>query len=56
MIDGLHDDLICQDIELLLSLPLDVLQIGGSQYVGQSGAPHLVGDHLRSKRKFVEHA
>ena len=35
---------------------LHVLVVGGAEDVGEAGAAHLVGDHLRGEREIVEDA
>ena len=56
MIDRLDDDLVGENVELLLRLSLNVLEVSSAKYVSQSGAAHLVGDHLRSQRQIVEYS
>src|SRR5258706_1450283 len=56
MIDSLDDDLVRQDVELLLCLALNVLEVGRAEYVRQSCASHLVGDHLGGEGKIVQQA
>src|SRR5205814_2378161 len=56
VIHRLDDDLVGENVELLLRLALNVLEIRGTQDVGQAGTAHLVGDHLGGKRQVVKHA
>src|ERR1051325_12033111 len=56
MVEGLDDDVVGEDVELLLDFPLNVLRLGRPDDVRQAGAPDLRGDHFRREREIVQNA
>ena len=56
MIERLDDDLVRNHIELLLHLALHIDVAGGAKDIHESGASHLVRNHLAGQGHVVEDA
>ena len=56
VVHRLDDDLVRHHVQLLLHFALHVLRVRRPENVGQTGAAHFVGDHLRGEREVVQDA